>query len=458
MSDGEYVCIIEETGEVRNLKIYLRCDEMPEKGHMERNRVFCYNRKRIVLCRLGCSFVGRRDILLNRKRNPVRHLCVCSLVLILFTACLTGRIVKADDLGAGTDFSIRVNVILGTDMGEEWNGIFCGAVSQTLSQETTDGSMDAVTCQNDSEFADALYYAGEGGSSGVIFCADVTDERVRNEIDELRRYGVQVVCLGDPVNNSYTIMDPEGYGRALTEALIDRVALYAGSEAWGNNTDFARHLLRRIRGIWETASSEGNRKQFIGYLVQEFSGSWDEPGNQVLKRVSQVYNMSDLSGTEAGYSYDLNTGNRYYLYTGSPEDYLECHFDEDGYSGSDSMMRPDLFFATEEGNSTYLLDTRSGTGESVTLTGTVSSFYGFYNETDSEECYALNLYSPVRVRTGDGTDIMLYAIQLNGGEELAAYADTGIRVSVEGTYWEAHTAHHYTPVLMDADYIQESSL
>ena len=62
------------------------------------------------------------------------------------------------------------------------------------------------------------------------------------------------------------------------------------------------------------------------------------------------------------------------------------------------------------------------------------------------------------MRTSDGTDAMLYAVQLNGGEELAAYADSGRRVSVEGTYWEAHTAHHYTPVLIDAEYIQDSSL
>ena len=128
---------------------------------------------------------------------------------------------------------------------------------------------------------------------------------------------------------------------------------------------------------------------------------------------------------------------------------LECHWEPDGYSGSDSLMRADNVFLLEEGNSTYLLDTRYMAEESVSLTGIVSTFEGYYNEYDSELCYALNLYSPVRVRTSDGTDAMLYAIQLNGGEELAAYAGTGERVTIDGTYWEAHTAHHYTPVVMD---------
>ena len=55
---------------------------------------------------------------------------------------------------------------------------------------------------------------------------------------------------------------------------------------------------------------------------------------------------------------------------------------EDGYSGSDSLMRPDLFFDVSEGNSTYLLEPQNGMGENVTLTGTVSTFEGYFNETE----------------------------------------------------------------------------
>ena len=133
---------------------------------------------------------------------------------------------------------------------------------------------------------------------------------------------------------------------------------------------------------------------------------------------------------------------------------LECHWEPDGYSATDSLVRTkDISYEDGDGNSTFVVDMNSYSDGEEYFTGTISSFTGNGATGSSEECLALNLKSPVRLMTANGEDLMIWSIQLNG-DNLSSYANSGTTVKVTGTLFEAHTDHHFTPMLMNVTKVE----
>ena len=105
-------------------------------------------------------------------------------------------------------------------------------------------------------------------------------------------------------------------------------------------------------------------------------------------------------------------------------------------------------------NSCYYFDMRTYSDTVEIFQGRISSFTGYDQNGNEEQCLALNLDSPIRVTTGDGTDTLVYAIQLNTDFTLNEYVDQGTTAHVKGRLFEAHTSHHYTPILLDVEQVK----
>ncbi len=88
-------------------------------------------------------------------------------------------------------------------------------------------------------------------------------------------------------------------------------------------------VLKSIEGSWTTAGNSGIvTKTFKGDVVEDNGG-----GSNKVTKVERFSN-----GDGEGYKISLNSGTFYYLFDNDP-DFLECHWDPDGYSMSDSLIR-----------------------------------------------------------------------------------------------------------------------
>lgn len=348
------------------------------------------------------------------------------------------------------DSALKIWVVTMEGMGEAWNDQF-HAGAQKKMESLEPGITEEMLISAPESYAQIYEQGISAGCDGFLLAADPQDNDDAAEgIRKAAEQGIPTVSFRDHAGNGYNTAVPEEMGAAMAEALLSRIALMKGSSAW-SGADFAGYLQQAVCGTWQTANSSGDVKQFMGYYVLEYSPA-GAAGKYSLNRVSLVSAIDDTPDGK-GYAYKLNTGNQYYLIPGEFGS-MECHWEPDGYSASDSLVRTDIQASgSGDGNSTFLIDMGSAAGEE-SFRGRISRFEGNGAMGGPEECYALNLDSPVRIRTSDGMDQLAYAIQLNGDESLAGYADRGSTVTVTGTPFEAHTDHHFTPVLMDVSKVE----
>ena len=235
--------------------------------------------------------------------------------------------------------------------------------------------------------------------------------------------------------------------------LIVAASITCRVNAAGQKGDItADELFEKVSGTWYTGNSSADRKQFVRPYVLESVRTDEDQGYYELKRVSLIESIDDTPDGE-GYNYILNTGTHYYLYPDAP-DVLECHWEPDGYSGSDSLVKGEEEEESSEGNTHSYFDMSTYTGSYEVFQGRISRFTGYGADGSSEECLALNLNSPIRVLTSDGRESIITAIQLSTEFEPRQYIDEGVTIGVKGTLFEAHTDHHFTPVLIDVDRIK----
>lgn len=210
--------------------------------------------------------------------------------------------------------------------------------------------------------------------------------------------------------------------------------------------------------IWTTASSINARKQFWGDLVLNYAGGEEDPQTYTLVSVTRLTGISDDFGNGVRYVYRINTGNEYYMYNGD-DTFLECHWQPDGYSVSDSLIRT----SDNVTENTELIRMEEYDGREVTfdISG-FSVFTGYYGDDMPEKCLAANLENPVQIRMWDG-DVIVHSIQVFGDavdafcaaqnldfdfSEYDGYKVENSPARVTGVLMEANTNHHYTPVLM----------
>lgn len=387
------------------------------------------------------------------------------LVLLLactVSMCLTGcgseeqNYTELSDAAAATQPQagsagkpITIKVIYDPILGESWDNVFGQGVQKVLNKVQggsymSDVELSGITAE------EAIRQAVKDDCDGILLVADPQSWNVDEIIQQTRESGVPVVSLGDAASNGYNLAVPDDMGQSMTRTLVAFVALQKGADAWGDIEDFVRQLENAVQGSWSTANSSGDWKAFAVPYVMEFSV--DDSGRSKMDRASMIEGIFDTPDRK-GYSYRLNTGNHYYLFPRSPKT-MECHWEPDGYSGSDSLCRTEGITTESGGNSSYFFDMNSYKGTQEYFRGTVSKFEGYGVTEEPEECYALNLESPVRIMTPDGKDIVIYAMQLNGDETLESYAKKGTMVKATGELFEAHTAHHFTPVLLNVDRIK----
>ena len=210
--------------------------------------------------------------------------------------------------------------------------------------------------------------------------------------------------------------------------------------------------------IWTTGSSIQAKKQFWGDIVLNYAGGEEDPWTYTLMSATRLTGISDDFGNGVRYVYRVNTGNEYYLYD-RDDTFLECHWQPDGYSASDSLVRsPDN---VTENTELIRMETYDDHEVSFDISG-FSVFTGYFGEDMSEKCLAANLKNPVQIRTENG-DVIVHSVQVFGDAVDAFCASQnvyfdfegydGYKVSnspsrVTGVLMEAHTNHHYTPVLL----------
>ena len=382
------------------------------------------------------------------------------VIVVLLTAGGCGKRAKETELpaeavseskegvnAAASGPASGIQVIHDEKLGEEWTKAYDKGVRTVLENapDSPDYSSKAVS---ENLVAAGIDQAVNDGCLGILITFDCKAEDIQSAISRATDAGVPVVCLDGRKDAGDSPEGPDNLGKAMTENLISRIALTQGGEKWGDSADFDKQLHRAVLGLWDTASSAGDRKQFVGDSVLEFTSVDPSKGYYALKRVSK---LTDIKSTPDGdgYDYVLNTGNHYYLY---PEsfDTLGCHWEPDGYSGSDSLAKVEEFAGSGDDyvDISYFVDMSTYDGYEEVFLGRISRFTGYYGAGE-EECLALNLDEPIEVITSDGYDYIVYALQLNTDFQLEDYADEDITVGVKGTLFEAHTAHHYTPVLLD---------
>ena len=369
----------------------------------------------------------------------------------------------------GPDSTDRPTVLILSDarlgLGYNWTGLFAEGAAGALTDDTLPSSAFEVSHDRIAGF---IAEAAELGYAGIIIAGGGEDETIAQAVNEVQAKRVPVIYLGNH-SDGYRIEAPDNLGAAMMKQVQDRMTVFRGFTE-GDDASFSeyfRAVQNVVAGLWKTGNSAETRKQFMGSHFLQYEGDWTRPGGQRLKMSSSILGISRLPDqeTDAGCILYLpeKGDQKYYLYA-DQQDFLENHWGEDGYSASDSLVRDaaDRGSGSEGGNSTYFIDMSSaggGDSEEVTLTGTISSFQGYYNETDAEECLALNLYSPLRLKTSGGEEMLLYAVQLNGDDaQLSQFADSGKMAELKGTFFEEHTVHHYTPVVLTMTSISESSL
>ena len=351
-----------------------------------------------------------------------------------------------EEAGAG---AINIRVIAHINMGEEWIEQLNSGV-QKQAESTKDGSKAVMAIIETSTVASQVDLAVSEEYDGIIVAADFDDEETAEAIDKAREAGVPVVSFNDNRSNGYNTAAPVDLGKSMAKTLIAQIALGRGIEEWGDEKDFSIQMANAVQGIWSTANSSGDQKQFVAPYVMEFAKNDD--GKSELGRVSL---LSEIRQTpdEKGYSYVLNTGNYYYLFPETPSK-LECHWDPDGYSESDSLTKAaDSVGEDGDGNSSFVIDMNSYKDTEEYVTGTISTFEGYNSKGESEKCEAVNLNTPLRIVLKDGRDVLINAIQLNA-DDLSSYVGSDKAVKVKGKLFEAHTDHHFTPVIMNVTGIE----
>ncbi len=339
--------------------------------------------------------------------------------------------------------ALKIQVLTDTNLGEEWGNQFAKGVQDEL--ESSQSSNEMIDFTKASSYVDQ---AVTDGCDGIILAAD--GSMASDSVKQAREKGVPVVGLDDNLSNGYNTAAPDSMGKSMAQALVAQIAVQKGASAWGSEEDFNKQLARAAQGMWSNANSSGDQKQFAAPYVMEFTPN--SAGNIELTRVSMITEIRQTPD-ENGYSYNLNTGNNYYLRPADPTT-LECHWEPDGYSATDSLVRTkDISYEDGDGNSTFVVDMNSYSDGEEYFTGTISSFEGNSAAGDTEECMAINLKSPVRLMTANGEDLMIWSIQLNG-DNLSSYANSGTTVKVTGTLFEAHTDHHFTPMLMNVTKVE----
>ena len=212
--------------------------------------------------------------------------------------------------------------------------------------------------------------------------------------------------------------------------------------------------------VWQTGSSIAARKQFLGDKIFNYAGGQDDPFAYELISVTNLTGISDNHGDGVAYVYVTNTGNQYYLYE-NDDDFLECHWEPDGYSGSDSLTRVSDHIT----ENTPMIRMDSDQTTDITFdVRSVSVFSGYYNDSDNELCLAVNLETPVYIRRSDRTDGVVHSIQIYGDAvdnfienrglsfeigEADGYVVENSSCQVTGNLREPDTNHHYTYVLME---------
>jgi len=352
--------------------------------------------------------------------------------------------------------SLKIHVMSDFNLGEDWISQF----EQGAREEITGQRSDAeVTCSiiKDTTVADQILgYGLSEGFDGLLIAADTMETETAEAVAQAREQGVAVVGFSDNENNGYNTAAPEDLGKAMAQVLMAQIALGQGEDTWGQS-DFGDQVGRAVQGSWTTLNSSEDQKLFVPPYVMECSKNSE--GRYELNRVSLISEIGDTPDGK-GYNYILNTGNNYYLYPENPGQ-LECHWEPDGYSGSDSLMKTtDDTGIDGGGNSTFFLDMNTYGNSEEYFLGTISTFEGYgAMGNEPEECFALNLASPVRVYLTDGRDILLGAIQLNAVEldteqSLSNLANSGTVVTVTGELFEAETDHHFTPVIMNVSGVE----
>lgn len=355
---------------------------------------------------------------------------------------------QSDASGSGVP-QLSIEVISDSNMDESFVSMFEQGVQEQLDQ-MGNGSRMTHTVSADSA-AELIDQGLSEGYDGIILVGD-EDQLIANASKSAAQEGLPVLSFQDNLNNGYNMAAPGDMGKAMTEALVSRIALSKGPDEWGDQTDFGKQLERAVQGNWRTSNSSGDMKTFVNPYVMEFSKN--SAGINEMTRVSLIEEIKDTPDGK-GYSYVLNTGNSYYLY---PDDscYLGCHWEPDGYSGSDSLAKEtDDPGESIGGNSLFVLDMNSYSDSEEYFRGTLTTFDGHgAMGPEVEECISLNLEEPLRVFLTDGRDVLLSAIQLNMDPSLSGDIDNGTVVKVTGKLFEAHTDHHFTPVLMNVSNVE----
>ena len=391
--------------------------------------------------------------MMKKKTMLVIGLVVTLAAVILCAGCGSQESNDGNSEASQTndETSLKIHVISDYNLGEDWISQFEQGAREEITGQIGDAEVECGVVKDTTVADQILGYGLSGGFDGLLIAADTQDAETAEAVAQAREQGVSVVGFGDNVNNGYNTAAPEDLAKSMTQVLVAQVALRQGADAWGQS-DFGDQLGRAVQGSWTTLNSSEDKKLFVLPYVMECSKNSE--GRYEMNRVSLISDIGDTPDGK-GYNFILNTGNNYYLYPENPGQ-LECHWEPDGYSGSDSLMKTtDDTGIDGGGNSTFFLDMNTyGYGEEY-FRGTISTFEGYgAMGNEPEECIALNLESPVRVLLTDGRDIRLSVIQLNASQldteqSLSNLANNGTVVMVTGELFEAETDHHFTPVLMN---------
>ena len=116
-----------------------------------------------------------------------------------------------------------------------------------------------------------------------------------------------------------------------------------------DDTDFEETCLERIQGVWTSWGHSQSESWVIdGLTIHEYMAIWAEDMSGPTDEYEYVtsYDISsvdrDLGKLEGEFAIRIKDSTTFYVYT-ETDDRIElaCHWDNDGYSGTDSMFKDD---------------------------------------------------------------------------------------------------------------------
>ncbi|MBQ3392968.1 MAG: hypothetical protein IJG52_06145 [Lachnospiraceae bacterium] len=384
-------------------------------------------------------------------------LAVCAALVLAALAVLPGSAPVSARADTKNTANVRILLAVGNEMGSKWNKLFQKGASAAAAEAGGTADLCAST-------PDAVKQALRTASEEGYACAVILSKDYEASAAEAQKKGLQVVSLGSNGFKGYTLEDPEGLGYAMGRYAVDRAAVAAGRDGWYDSRDFNSRLYESCEGLWQTANSSADRAQIEDRYFLQYVKSETVPNLYVLSSTSFITDMTvNLDSDKLKSAYiQLNSGLQYYTYPDLP-DYLECRWEPDGYSGSDSLSRvEDAPVGTgANGSAVSLIDTGIMDETPVTLTGYISLFNGHFNmdPDNTDENLALNLEVPVRLKTGTGIDMVMYSVSLHcpaasQWTRLEKLAGTNKKVTIEGVIWESETMHQYTPAILSVQTIK----